>query len=184
MSSIFVSNSITLDGIFSGPDGDTGWFTSDEELMHYNLERLNRADTILMGCTTYDLMGGYWPGTQAQRDFAGAYQFMNESQKHIFSRILKESDWHRCIFHNEISQEVISHIKASTSKDIVILGSGELSMQLHKLGLIDEYHVLLDPQIKGEGRRFFDDMHLSKLKLENIKKFKCGVAYLQYKVVK
>ncbi len=184
MSRIFVSNWITLDGIFSGPGGDTGWFTSDEELMHYNLDRLNQADTILMGRTTYDLMASYWPGTQAQRDFAGAYRFMNESRKHIFSGTLKESDWQRCIFHNEISQEVISNIKASASKDIVILGSGELSMQLHGLGLIDEYHILLDPQIKGEGRRFFDDMHLSKLKLESIKKFKCGVAYLHYLVVK
>lgn len=184
MSRIFVSNWITLDGIFSGPDGDTEWFTSDDQLMHYNLARLNQADTILMGRVTYDLMAGYWRGAQARQDFAGAYQFMNESQKHIFSTTMNKSDWNRCIFHNDINPEVISNIKASTSKDIVILGSGNLSMQLHKLGLIDEYHILLDPQIKGEGRRFFDDMHLSKLKLESIKKFGCGVAYLQYLVVK
>ncbi|HTG56008.1 MAG TPA: dihydrofolate reductase family protein, partial [Niabella sp.] len=86
MSRIFVSNWITLDGVFSGAGGDTSWFTSDEELMHYNLERLNEADTILMGRITYDLMAGYWPRAQAQQDFAGAYQFMNESRKHIFSR--------------------------------------------------------------------------------------------------
>lgn len=184
MSSIFVSNWVTLDGIFSGPGGDTGWFTSDEELMHYNLGRLNEADTILMGRITYDLMAGYWPGAQARHDFAGAYQFMNESRKHIFSKTLTESDWQRCIFHHEITPEVINNIKDSTSKDIVILGSGDLSMQLHKLGLIDEYHILLDPQIKSEGRKFFDDMQMSKLKLKSIKKFECGVAYLQYAVVK
>lgn len=184
MSRIFVSNWIALDGIFSGPGGDTGWFTSDEELMHYNLERLNEADTILMGRTTYDLMAGYWPGTQARHDFAGAYQFMNESRKHIFSRSITVSDWQHCFFHNTVNQEVISKIKASTNRDIVILGSGDLSRQLHNLGLIDEYHILLDPQIKGEGRRFFDDIQFSELKLNNIRKFKCGVAYLQYAVVK
>ncbi len=184
MSSIFVSNWITLDGIFSGPGGDTGWFTSDEELMHYNLGRLNKADTILMGRTTYDLMAGYWPGAQARRDFAGAYQFMNESRKHIFSRSITVSDWQHCFFHNHITPEVISDIKASTDKDIVILGSGYLSAQLHHQGWIDEYHILLDPQIKSQGRRFFDAMQLSKLKLKSMKKFGCGVAYLQYAVVK
>lgn len=184
MSRIFVSNWITLDGIFSGPDGDTDWFTSDDELMHYNLARLNQADTILLGRVTYDLMAGYWPGPQARHDFAGAHQFMNESQKHIFSTTMNESDWNRCIFHNDINPEVMRNIKASTDKDIVILGSGKLSAQLHNLRLIDEYHILLDPQIKGEGRRFFDDKHWSGLELESIKKFKCGVVYLQYAVVK
>ncbi len=184
MSKIFVSNWITLDGIFSGPDGDTDWFTSDDELMHYNLARLNQADTILMGRITYDLMAGYWPKTQAQRDFEEAYQFMNESQKHIFSTTVNRSDWNHCVFHSDINPEVMSDIKASTDKDIVILGSGKLSAQLHHLQLIDEYHILLDPQIKGDGRRFFDDMHRLGLKLGSSKRFKCGVVYLQYSVVK
>ncbi|WP_114790898.1 dihydrofolate reductase family protein [Niabella yanshanensis] len=184
MSRIFVSNWITLDGIFSGAGGDTGWFTSDEELMNYNLERLNEADTILMGRITYDLMAGYWPLAQAQQDFAGAYQFMNESRKHIFSTTVNKSGWDRCIFHNEVSPKVINDIKTSAGKDIVILGSGKLSARLHNLRLIDEYHLLLDPQIKVEGRRFFDDIQKSKLKLKNMKKFECGVVYLQYVVVK
>ncbi len=184
MNRIFVSNWISVDGIFSGPDGDTGWFTSDEELMHFNLEQLNLADSILMGRTTFDLMADYWPTNQARNDFAGAYQFMNESKKHIFSKTVTRSDWSYCFFYNDINQEVISKIKASAGKDIVILGSREISTQLHKLGLIDEYHILLDPQIKSEGRKFFDQMQQSELKLDSMKKFKCGIAYLQYSVVK
>ncbi|MCH5718461.1 dihydrofolate reductase family protein [Niabella hibiscisoli] len=184
MSRIFVSNWISLDGIFSGRGGDTGWFTSDEELMHFNLEQLNQADTILMGRTTFDLMVGYWPGIEASRDFADAYKLMNESRKHIFSKTVRDSDWQNCFFHDDINEEVISHIKASTHKNIVILGSGVVSTQLQAIGLIDGYHILLDPQIKGEGRRFFDAKHCPKLKLENAKKFDCGVVYLQYSVVK
>ena len=184
MSRIFVSNWISIDGVFSGAGGDTNWFTSDEELKDYNLHQLHCADTILFGRTTYELMHAYWPTEQAKRDYPDVHRYMNECRKHIFSHTVNSSDWQSCYFHNAVNKEAIEKIRADTNKNIVILGSGEIATQLHNLGLIDEYHILLDPQILGEGRRFFDETTPVRLKLESMKKFNCGVAYLRYSVVK
>lgn len=184
MSKIFVSNWISLDGIFSGPGGDTGWFTSDDDLYRYNIEQLLKADTIIFGRTTYELMLNYWPTQQAKHDYPHAYAYMNGCKKHTFSKTVSYTDWQSCFFYKELNRAAIEDIKRTTHKDIVVLGSGEISKQLHNLGLIDEYHILLDPQIKGQGKQFFHETDPVRLKLDSTKKFDCGVTYLQYSVVK
>ncbi|MCH5598606.1 dihydrofolate reductase family protein [Niabella ginsengisoli] len=184
MKKIFVSNWISLDGIFSGPNGETEWFTSDEDLYKYNMEDLQQADTIIFGRTTYELMIDYWPTSESQKEYPQAHEYMNACKKHIFSGTIHSSDWSNCFFHKELNPEAIHEIKSGTEKNIVILGSGEISRQMHALGLIDEYHILLDPQFVGAGKVFFQDMPKEKLLLQESKSFDCGVNHLKYKVLK
>lgn len=184
MSKIFVSNWISLDGIFSGPNGETGWFTSDEELDRYNLGKLEQSDGIIFGRTTYELMESFWPTEAAHAESPAVINFMNNTPKHTFSKTLNASGWSNSFFYNEITREIVEAIKNKSRKDIVILGSGAISMQLHALGLIDEYKIMLDPQLLGKGKLFFQNIDKTSLELKQSKIFPSGINYLEYKVRK
>lgn len=184
MSKIFVSNWITLDGIFSGPEGETDWFTFDKELEEYNLSTLLPAGTILFGRKTFDIMVDFWPTALASNENPAVVKYMNESAKHTFSKTVTESGWNNSFFHKELNNDTIEKIKTGATGDIVILGSGEISMQLHRMGLVDQYNILLDPQLGIKGRKFFTDVPKTSLELVETKTFKCGVVFLQYNVLK
>lgn len=184
MGKIFVSNWITLDGIFSGPAGETDWFTFDKELEQYNLSTLLPANTILFGRKTFDIMVNYWPTALAVNEDPGVVRYMNESVKHTFSKTVTESGWNNSFFHKELNNDTIEKIKADAPGDIVVLGSGEISMQLHRMGLIDQYNILLDPQLGIPGRQFFSGVPKTSLELVQAKTFRCGVIFLQYNMLK
>ena len=59
MRKIIVSNYVTLDGFFAGPNREIDWFVWDEETAEYSKELLNSIDTLLFGRVTYELMAGY-----------------------------------------------------------------------------------------------------------------------------
>src|SRR5688572_3379783 len=104
MGKIFVSNWITLDGIFSGPGGKTDWFTFDKELEEYNLNTLLPAGTILFGRKTFEIMESFWPAAGASENPRAA-KYMNESEKHTFSKTVTSSDWNKSFFHKEIDRK-------------------------------------------------------------------------------
>ncbi|AHF17594.1 dihydrofolate reductase family protein [Niabella soli] len=183
MSKIFVANWITVDGIFSGPSGETNWFTPDTELQKENLENLHNANTILFGRVTFKMMEAFWPTAQAMA-YPEVQQYMNAAQKHTFSTTVNGSTWQHSHFHKQLNKETISSIKEKAENDIVILGSGMISRELHRMGLLDEYTLFLDPQLLGKGKRFFSDMPAGRLRLLESKSFPSGIVRLNYRVVK
>jgi dihydrofolate reductase len=71
MRKVILSNSVTLDGFFEGPNRELDWHVVDEELHKYANDLLSRVDAILFGRVTYQLMTDYWPAAatnhQSQR---------------------------------------------------------------------------------------------------------------------
>ena len=61
MKKIIVSNYVTIDGFFAGPNGEIDWFFWDEETAEYSKELLGSIGTILFGRVTYELMASHWP---------------------------------------------------------------------------------------------------------------------------
>ncbi len=184
MKKIFVSNWVTLDGIFAGPKGETDWFSFDKELEQYNLEKLLPAKHIIFGRTTYDMMADYWPSAATESENPEVVKYMNESTKHTFSTTVTSSDWDHCFFYKNLDVATIEAIKEKADSDLVVLGSGDVAMQLHRMGMIDQYNILLDPQLLGQGKVFFQGIDKTSLELVSCKTFKCGVNYLEYKVRK
>lgn len=184
MKKIFVSNWITLDGFFAGPNGETDWFSFDEELEQYNLSKLNQSADIIMGRTTFKMMESFWPSEAGMKENPVVVKYMTDSAKHVFSKTVRSSAWENSFFYPEITADLVESIRNKAGKDIVILGSGDVSMQLHRLGLIDQYNIMLDPQLLGKGKPFFQGVDQTSLRLVQTKTFKCGVSYLEYTVKK
>ncbi|MCF3109414.1 dihydrofolate reductase family protein [Niabella sp. CC-SYL272] len=183
MSRIFVFNWISVDGIFSGPNGETDWFTVDPELEKANLSGLDRADTILFGRTTFKMMEAFWPTPGAAAQYPEIAAYMNETAKHTFSTTVDNSNWPHSFFHKALNRDTVNGIKETAKKDIVILGSGSVSMALQELQLIDEYILLLDPQLLGKGMPFFKNAGPTALQLLDTRTFPSGIVRLHYKVV-
>ena len=65
----------------------------------------------------------------------------------------------------------------------ILTGGVSFPSELIELGLIDEIHIVVHPQVTGKGRRLFDSVNLqAKLQLKLVESlvFKSGCVALHY----
>jgi dihydrofolate reductase len=73
-------------------------------------------------------------------------------------------------------------VKQEQGKNILV-GGVDIPSQLAGLGLVDEYHFVVQPIVAGEGRRLLEGVSLPEklqLKLVDSKIFKSGCVALRY----
>ncbi|MEO8710798.1 MAG: dihydrofolate reductase family protein [Parafilimonas sp.] len=179
MRKIIVSNLMSIDGYFEGMNQDLSWFMVDEEFFEYARNLLQEVDTILFGRITYEHMAAYWPNTKD--DDAVITEKMNSLQKIVFSKTLENAEWNNSKIISEHITDAIKKLKQEPGKDMVIFGSGTIVSELTQLKLIDEYRLIVNPIILGNGNPLFKSINESlKLKLVNVKALKSGVVILSY----
>jgi dihydrofolate reductase len=186
MGSIRVFNHVTVDGYFSGPDGEMDWFQSihDEEWKRFSNENAGSANaTLMFGRTTYEIMKSFWPNPLAMQIDPKMTTMMRNSKKIVFSTTLKkpqdEETWKNVRVFPAIDPRGIKELR--TREEIMIIGSGTIVRQLTDLGLIDEYLLVLVPVILGRGRPLFLDVHRKNLELQDVRHFKSGIVLLTYR---
>ena len=87
---------------------------------------------------------------------------MNKSPKIVFSRTLDfvgVGNNTRLVKADLVSE--IRKLKSESADDMVILESGSIVSQLAQAGLIDEFQMIVNPVILGEGRTMFDGLNIS-----------------------
>ena len=176
---IFAIN-ITLDGCCDHTKG----FGGDEILEHYT-QLLREVDLLVYGRKTYQLMVPYWPdvaknpsATKAAREFA---QTFDSIKKVVFSRSLDSAEEDARIVRGNLRDEILK-LKQEKGKNM-LAGGVDIPSQLMELDLVDEYRIVVQPNVVGEGRRLFDRVSLPKglqLKLVDSKILKSGCVALHY----
>ncbi len=180
MRKIIVSNLVTLDGFFAGPNRELDWFVVEEQFFDYARRQLQEVDTILYGRITYEEMASFWPTAKGIDEVIE--EKMNNLQKVVYSNSMKAANWNNSVVISGDLVKEITKLKATTGKDIVIFGSGQLVSALTDYGLIDEYRLILNPVILGKGMPEFHGLsHKVDLELSDVKKLKSGVVILYYK---
>jgi dihydrofolate reductase len=180
MRKIFLSNYISLDGYFEGPNREIDWFVWNDELRDYSIGMLKSVDAILFGRVTYQLMAAYWPTVTDEDPVITAN--MNDLPKVVFSKTLDKVDWKNArLVKSDIADE-ISRLKQLPGKDMVIFGSSDLAVAVAEAGFLDEYRLLVNPVVLGAGRPMFKGLK-RKLDLEllNTREFGSGVVLLTYR---
>jgi dihydrofolate reductase len=184
MRKIIVFENITLNGMMAGPKGELDWAIQDAEVTDYTREGGDTIDTFVFGRVTYDMMAMFWPtpaGKSANPVFANA---LNKAQKIVFSRTLKKAEWQPTEVIPEIDKEKVIKEKERPFKDIMIFGSRSIVSQLTRLGLIDEYQLMVNPIILGKGLPLFDEtLGKVNLKLVRSRAFKSGLELLVYQPI-
>lgn len=181
MRKIIVSNYMTSDGFFAGPNGEIDWFVWDKETAQYSKDLANSIDTILFGRATYELMASFWPTPAASAEDPIITDYMNNTPKIVFSKTLAVPGWKNTKVISDIDRDEISKMKQQPGKNMVIYGSGSIVSALTRLGLIDEYQIFVNPIVLGGGKPLFNGIKdRLNLKLLKAKTFNCGVVLLHY----
>ena len=132
-------------------------------------------------------MESYWPsvvknptGNKPMDEFA---VLIDNIQKIVFSRTLKNVDWKNTKLKNEVIKEEVLELKQSRnggSKNI-LAGSPSLIVTLAQLGLIDEFQLSIHPTVLGSGLPLFKNIRdRINLKLLKTKTFGCGAVAHYY----
>jgi dihydrofolate reductase len=185
MRKILVFENVTLDGFMAGPNGELDWAIRDDEVTEYSKEGNESADTFLFGRVTYDMMASFWPTPMGKSTNPVFAEALNNTPKFVFSKTLKKADWQNTEVLQELTKEEILKLKQLPGKNMLIFGSGSLVEQLTKLGLIDEYQLMLNPVVLGKGIPLFKDTtEKMNLTLVQARTFKSGLVLLRYQPVK
>lgn len=183
MRKIIVSNYVSLDGFFAGPNGEIDWFVWDEETAEYMKGLMSSIDTILFGRVTYELMANYWPTAEPPVEDPTIIDFMNSTPKIVFSKTLEKVEWKNSRLVKEDVAEEVSKMKQLPGKDMVIFGSGSIVSAFAQSGSTDDYRLFVNPVVLGNGKPLFKGLkERLKLKLSSTKTFKCGVILLHYEL--
>jgi dihydrofolate reductase len=105
----------------------------------------------------------------------------DRTQKIVFSKTLEKVEWKTTrIIKDHIAEEIL-RMKQQPGKDMLILGGAGLVSSFMNLGLIDEYHLVVNPLVLGGGKPLFKDVkERHKLKLRKTKTFRSGKVVLHY----
>jgi dihydrofolate reductase len=179
MAKIIVFNMVSVDGYFAGTDGDISWHNVDAEFNEFAIEQLqNEAGLLLFGRKTYELMSSYWPSEKSLKDDPIVAGLMNSIPKIVFSTSLDKAEWNNTKLVSKIDTDEITKLKQNTDKNIFIFGSGQIVQKFAPLGLIDEYRLMINPVVLGQGKTLFKDS--IRLKLLSSREFKNGNILLSY----
>jgi len=172
---------MTLNGFFKGSNEDTSWHKHGGEEAKYSEESLKQGNILLFGRRTYEMMADFWPTPMARESFPKVAEGMNKAEKIVFSKTPFEPKWENTrVISGDIVEEM-RKLKATSGKDMTILGSGTIISLFADQGLIDEYQFMIDPVALPEGTPVFKNVKGKlDLRLTGSKVFKSGVVLLNY----
>ena len=182
MPKVIVFNNVTLDGYYTGANGDMAWaHKHDPEWLGFVNENAKGDAVLLFGRKTYELMASYWPTPMAMKNDPIVAEGMNKQPKVVFSRTMKEARWSNTRLVNGDPVTEVRKMKNEPGNDMVIFGSGEIISQLAEANLIDDYQIALTPIIIGKGKTMFDGVtNKLNLKLTKSRPFSNGTVVLWY----
>jgi dihydrofolate reductase len=171
------SINVTLDGCC-----DHRAIVPDEELHRRATETLNRADALLFGRVTYEMMESAFrsPAPGAMPDWMVPFaQTMDAAKKYVVSSTLERVDWNAELVRGDL-REAVEQLKRQPGKGLGV-GGVKLPLALAELGLIDEYEFVIHPRLAGHGPTLFAG--LSKpldLKLVSRQELASGAVAMRY----
>ena len=182
---------MTLDGFSTGPNDEMDYlppFTNENmwrDLHEEMWRNLDDVDTFILGRRTYQIWEKYWPaagknpqGTDNDKRFS---RFANETKKIVISSTLDRADWKNTVLIKDNIAEEIQKLKQQPGKSIAVAGGATVAQTLAKLGLIDQYLLVVHPVILGKGKPLLGELgNRQKLKLIGTKTFNSGAVELNY----
>ena len=146
-------------------------------------ENLNRADALLFGRVTYEMMeAAFRPPAQTgtmpewMKPFA---RKIDAAKKYVVSNTRERVDWNAELVRGDLAKAV-QQLKQEPGKGLLV-GGVKLPLALADLGLIDEYEFIVHPRLAGHGPTLFAG--LSKridLRLVNRLQFGSGAVRMRY----
>jgi dihydrofolate reductase len=157
----------------------------DEDLHRNAAENIDRADALLFGRVTYELMEEGWrrpvpAGTRPDwmEPFA---RTIDAKKKYVVSSTLPRVDWNAELVRGNL-REAVLRLKQESGQGILV-GGVTLPLALAELGLIDEYELVVHPRIVGHGPTLFAGLSkMIDLKLVSRRERRSGAVAMRYEL--
>ena len=140
---------VTLDGCC---DHRAGF--ADAELHRYWAESLSRANGLLFGRVTYQMMEAAWrlpaPTDESADEIDPFARTIDAARKYVVSRTLERVDWNAELVRADQLEQTVRRLKQEPGTGLFV-GGVQLPLALAELGLIDEYEFVVQPRLAGHG---------------------------------
>jgi dihydrofolate reductase len=189
MRKLIVSTFLTLDGVMQAPGGPGeddsggfrhgGWSVSywDDLMGQVMTEAMSKPFDLVLGRTTYDILGGYWP-KNPEEDGA---EPLNDATKYVASRGKPDLHWNPSVLIEGDAAEGLAALKKEDGTELQVHGSANLIQTLMRHNLVDEYRLWVFPLVLGSGKRLFVEGTIpAGLKLVDSKVATTGVVIATY----
>jgi dihydrofolate reductase len=175
------SINVTLDGCCDHRAG-----LPDEELHRHAAESIARADALLFGRVTYQMMEEAWRFSPSGEPPAWMDDWMvpfartiDAAKKYVVSSRLERVDWNAELVRGDL-REAVERLKREPGNGL-FTGGVTLPRALAELGLIDEYEIIVHPRLAGHGPYLFEGLpRYVDLRLVGREEFASGAQVLRY----
>jgi len=185
MKKVILQVQMSLDGFVStGPNDEQHWVTwAWEEIRQHVIGLLDSTDTILIGRKLAVDYIPYWEDVNTKPDdpMYEVAQRIVRAKKIVFTRTLDKSIWENTEVFNGVLTNKINELKNQDGKDLIVYGGTSFVAELVKEGLIDDYHIFLNPVAIGKGESIFSSLDgFKNLKLKESIPYPSGIVLLRY----
>ena len=183
MRPLLYSINVTLDGCFDHREG-----IASEGLHRRAAELIARADALLLGRVTYQMMEEAWrpSATGAWADWVADWmkpfaRTIDAAKKYVVSSTLDRVDWNAELVRGDL-EEAVRELKRQPGQGLFVCGV-KLAQALTELGLIDEYEIVVHPRIVGHGPTLFAGLTKPvELKLVDRLELDSGTVAMRYEL--
>lgn len=174
---------ITVDGFVAAPGGGMEMFTWDwDDALKRHVDALTASvDTILLGRVLAEGFIPYWAGVaaDAQHPEQASGRLFTDLPKVVFSGTLATSPWPGTRIARGALADEVNRLKREPGGDLIAYGGVRFVSALIGAGLVDEYHLFVNPVATGAGLRIFEG--LCPLQRVRATAFDCGIVGLEYR---
>jgi dihydrofolate reductase len=189
MTKLVLTMTMSLDGFFSGPNGELDWMAqaADPEFSQDNVSSFDRFDRGFIGYPTASGMLPYWLGVasdpQAPADQRALAQAVNRLRPILVSDRAEPVPWPNAellvVHEDDQLASAVRREKEKPGKDLGVPGGIRTAQTLVRLGLVDEYVLTVHPVALGTGKRVFTGK--TGLELIDAKTYRSGVVRARYR---
>ena len=189
MRKVFLYMTMTFDGFFSGPHGELDWMaqTPDQEMNDEIVALFEGFDSGFIGYPTASGIIPYWlevaknpSASKGERAIALA---VNKLHPIIISNKEEKLEWDNSelllVKSDKDLVEAVTKLKRQPGRDLGVPGGIRTAQTFVRLGLIDEYVLMVHPVAIANGKRVFTDR--VNLELVSAKTYKSGVMRVCYR---
>jgi dihydrofolate reductase len=189
MRKVFLSMTMTCDGFFSGPNGELDWMVQapDQELIDDIVALLKSSNAGFIGYPTASGMIPYWANAaknpSTSKGELAIANVVNTMHSIVISNREEKLEWENSelllVKNDNDLVEAVAKFKRQPGKNLGVPGGIRTAQTFVRLGLIDEYILMVHPVAIGNGKGVF--INRVNLELVSAKTYPSGVMRVCYR---